>query len=53
MACIDIIFISVTSQVSLVINVCVFFLPAAPSISMPGLGQKEGWEQSSSALRLD
>ena len=53
MAYIDIIFISITSRFSLVTNVCVFFLPTAPSISMPGLGQKEGWEQSSFALRHD
>ena len=44
MAYIYIVFISITSQLSLVANVYVLFLPTAPSISMPGLGLKEGWE---------
>ena len=43
MAYISIVFIGITSQLSLVPNAYVLFLPTAPSISMPELGQKEGW----------
>ena len=53
MAYIYIVFIGITLRLSLVANAYVLFLPTAPSISMPGLGQKEGWVSSASALRHD
>ena len=53
MAYIHIMFIGITSRLSVVTNACVFFLPTAPSISMPGLGKNDGWEWSPSALCLD